>query len=100
VLKTIEDDKPSLEDHPTLRKYRDVFLEEVSGLPPRRDIDFSIELSLGAVSVSRTPYRMSTPDLVELKLQLKEMMDKGYTQPSVSPWGALVLFVKKKGRYP
>jgi hypothetical protein len=46
--------------------------------------------------VSRTPYRMSTPELVELKLQLKEMMDKGYIRPSVSPWGAPVLFVKKK----
>jgi hypothetical protein len=78
VLKTIEEDKPSLEDHPTLREYRDVFLEEVSGLPPRRDIDFSIELAPGAVQVSRTPYWMSTPELVELKLQLREMMDKGY----------------------
>jgi hypothetical protein len=46
--------------------------------------------------VSRTPYRMSTPELVELKLQLKEMMDKGYIHPNVSPWGAPVLFVKKK----
>jgi hypothetical protein len=46
--------------------------------------------------VSRTPYRMSTPELVELKLQLKEMMDKGYIWPSVSPWGAPVMFVKKK----
>jgi hypothetical protein len=46
--------------------------------------------------VSRTPYKMSTPDPIELKLQLKEMMDKGYIQPSVSPWGAPVLFVKKK----
>jgi hypothetical protein len=96
VLESVEDDKISLEDHPTLREYRDVFLEEVPGLPPRRDIDFSIELAPGAVPVSRTPYRMSTPELVELKLQLKEMMDKGYIQPSVSPWGAPVLFVKKK----
>jgi hypothetical protein len=48
------------------------------------------------VSVYRTPYRMSTPELVELKLQLKEMMDKGYIRPSVSPWGAPALFVKKK----
>ena len=78
VLKTIEGDKPSLEDHPTLREYKDVFPEEVLGLPPRRDIDFSIELAPGAVSVSRTPYRMSTPKLVELKLQFREMMDKGY----------------------
>jgi hypothetical protein len=96
VLKTIEGDKPSPDDHPILRKYRDVFLEEVPGLPPRRDIDFSIELAPEAVPVSRTPYWMSTPELVELKLQLKEMMDKGYIQPSVPPWGAPVLFVKKK----
>jgi hypothetical protein len=96
VLESVEDDKPSLEDHPTLREYRDVFLEEVSGLPPRRDIDFSIELAPGAVPMSRTPYRMTTPELVELKLQLKEMMDKGYIQPSMSPWGAPVLFLKKK----
>jgi hypothetical protein len=96
VLKSVEDDKPSLEDHPTLREYRDVFPEEVPGLPLRRDIYFSIELAPRAVPVSRTPYRMSTPELVELKLQLKEMMDRDYIQPNVSPWGAPVLFVKKK----
>jgi hypothetical protein len=96
VLESVEDDKPSLEDHPTLREYRDVFSEEVPRLPPRRDIDFSIELAPEAVPMSRTPYRMSTPELVELKLQLKEMMDRGYIRPSMSPWGALVLFVKKK----
>jgi hypothetical protein len=96
VLESVEDEKSSLEDHPTLREYRDVFPEEVSGLPLRRDIDFSIELAPGAVPVSRTPYRMSTPELVEIKLQLKEMMDKGYIRPSVSPWGAPVLFVNKK----
>jgi hypothetical protein len=96
VLKTIEGDKPSPDDHPILREYRDVFPEEVLGLPPRRDIDFSIELAPRVAPVSRTPYRMSTPELVELKLQLKEMMDKGYIRPSVSPWGAPILFVKKK----
>jgi hypothetical protein len=68
VLKTIEGDKASPDDHPILREYRDVFPEEVPGLPPRRDIDFSIELAPGAVPVSRTPYQMSTPELVELKL--------------------------------
>jgi hypothetical protein len=96
VLKTTEGAKPSPDDHPILREYQDVFPEEVPSLPPKRDIEFSIELAPGAVSVSRTPYRMSTPELVELKLQLKEMMDKGYIRPSVSPWGAPVLFVKKK----
>jgi hypothetical protein len=96
VLESVEYDKPSLEDHPTLREYRYVFSEEVPGLPSRRDIDFSIELAPGAVPVSRTPYRMSTPKLVELKSQLKEMMDKGYIRPSMSPWGEPILFVKKK----
>jgi hypothetical protein len=96
VLKTIEDDKPSPDDHPILKEYKDVFLKEVLGFPARRDIDFSIELAPGVVPVSRTPYRMSTPELVELKLQLKEMMDKVYIRPSMSPWEAPVLFVKKK----
>ena len=85
VLESIEDDKTNLEDHPILREYKDVFPEEVLGLPLRRDIEFSIELAPGAVPVSRTPYRMSTLELFELKLQLKEMMDKGYIQPNVSP---------------
>jgi hypothetical protein len=67
VLDSVEDDKPILEDHPILREYKDVFPEEVLGLPPRRNIDFSIELAPGAMLVSRTPYRMSTPELVELK---------------------------------
>jgi hypothetical protein len=96
VLESVEDGKPSLKDHPTLREYRYMFLEEVPGFPLRRDIDFLIELAPGEVPMSRTPYRMSTLELVELKLQLKEMMDKGYIWPSVSPWGAPVLFVKKK----
>jgi hypothetical protein len=68
VLEYVEDDRRNLEDHPILREYRYVFPEEVLGLPLRRDIDFSIELTPGAVPVSRTPYRMSTPELVELKL--------------------------------
>jgi hypothetical protein len=96
VLKKTEGVKPSPEEHPILREYRDVFLEYVPGLPLRRDIDFLIELAPVAVPVSRTPYQMSTPELVELKLQLKEMMEKGYIRPSVSPWGAPVLFVKRK----
>jgi hypothetical protein len=68
VLNSIENNKPILGDHPILREYKYVFPEEVPGLPPRRDIDFSIELVPGVVLVSRTPYRMSTLELVELKL--------------------------------
>jgi len=77
VLNYVEDNKPSLVDHPILREYKDVFLEEVPCLPPGRDIDFSIELVPGAVPISRAPYRMSTLEIVELKLQLKEMLYKG-----------------------
>jgi hypothetical protein len=80
-----------IEDHPVLHEYRDIFPEEIPGLPPKRDIDFSIELVPRAVLVSRVPYRMSTPKLVELKMQLKEMLDKGYIRPSVSPWGCNTL---------
>jgi hypothetical protein len=96
VLNSFEDSKPNLKNHPILREYKYVFPEEVPGLPLRRDIDFSIERVPGAVPMSRTPYRMSTPDLVELKLQLKEMMGKGYICPSVSRWGAVAFFVKTK----
>ena len=68
VLESIEDEKPNLEDHPILREYKDVFPEEVPGIPPRRDIDFSIEIAPRAVPMSRTPYRMITLELVEVKL--------------------------------
>jgi hypothetical protein len=71
LLKKIEGDKPSPDDYPILREYKDVFPEEVPGLPLRRDIDLSIELAPGVVPVSRTPYRMITPELVELNMQLK-----------------------------
>jgi hypothetical protein len=86
---------PNLEDRVILEDFEDVF-KEVLGLPPRRDIDFSINLMLGAAPVSKTPYITSTPELKELQMQLEELLKKGYICPSVSPWGAPVLFVKKK----
>lgn len=72
-----------------------MFPSDILG-PPQREVDFSIELVPRATPTSKAPYWMSTPELVELKLQLKEMLDKGYIRPSVSPWGALVLFMEKK----
>eukprot|EP00253_Pinus_taeda_P017798 PITA_17798 len=81
---------------PVVQEFVDVFPEEVPGLPPKRDVDFTIELILGAAPVSRVPYRMSVPELTELKMQLQELLDKNYIRPSVSPWGAPVLFVRKK----
>jgi hypothetical protein len=71
-------------------------LDEIPKLPPRRDIDFSIDLLPGSTPISKEPYQMSLPELIELKIQLQELLDKEYIKPSVSPWGALVLFVKKK----
>jgi hypothetical protein len=85
----------NLEDHEVLKEFKDVF-QEVPGLPPRRDIDFSINLMPGATPVLKAPYRMSTPELKELQLKLEELVKKGYICPSVSPWGASVLFMKKK----
>jgi hypothetical protein len=92
---TPKDKVPNLEDHAVLENFEDVF-KEVPGLPPKRDIDFSINLMPGAAPVSKTPYRMSTPELKELQMQLKELLKKGYIRPSVSPWGDPVLFMKKK----
>jgi hypothetical protein len=88
--------KNLLTEDPILQEFQDVFPEEIPGLPPRRDIDFTIDLVPGSAPVSKAPYRMSTPELTELKMQLQELMDKQYIRPSVSPWGAPILFVKKK----
>jgi len=73
-----------------------VFLVGILELPPHREVGFFIELVPRATPTSKEPCRMSSPKLVELKLQLKEMLDKGYIRPSVSPWGEPMLFVKKK----
>eukprot|EP00253_Pinus_taeda_P017918 PITA_17918 len=81
---------------PVVQDFADVFPEEIPGLPPKRDLDFTIELIPGAAPVSRAPYRMSVPELTELKMQLQELLEKKYIRPSVSPWGAPVLFVRKK----
>jgi hypothetical protein len=93
---TPKDKVSNVEDYAVLKEFEDVF-KEISGIPPKRDIDFSINLMPGATPTSKTPYRMSTPKLKELQMQLEELPRKGYIHPSVSPWGALVLFVKKDG---
>ncbi|TYJ98631.1 Retrotransposon protein [Cucumis melo var. makuwa] len=86
----------SLSSEPVVRDYPDVFPEELPGLPPHREVEFAIELEPGTVPISRSPYRMAPAELKELKVQLQELLDKGFIRPSVSPWGAPVLFVKKK----
>ena len=75
-------DKLKLEDIPILREYSNVFSEEISGLPLKRELDFTIELLPGAVPSSKSPYRMNILELNELKSQLKEIIDKNYIRPS------------------
>ncbi|GKC59121.1 putative reverse transcriptase domain-containing protein [Tanacetum coccineum] len=79
-----------------VRNFPEVFLDDLSGLPPLREIEFRIELIPEAVSIAKSPYRLAPSDLEELSRQLKELYDKGFIRPSSSPWGALVLFMKKK----
>jgi hypothetical protein len=77
-------------------EYADVFPHELPGMPPDRDIEFAIELQPGTTPISKRPYRMPPAELVELKKQLQELLDKGFIHPSISPWGCPALLVKKK----
>ena len=74
----------------------DIFPDDLPGLPPNRELEFGIELLLGSTPISIPPYRMAPMELKELKIQLQDLVDKGFIRPSVSPWGAPILFVKKK----
>ena len=85
-----------MENIPIVREYSEIFPKDFSGLPPEREVEFFIDLVLGTTSISKAPYRMIPTELVELKKQLEEPLVKGFIRPSVSPWGAHVLFVKKK----
>ncbi|KAM1650071.1 hypothetical protein ACFXTN_002825 [Malus domestica] len=86
----------SVEEVGVVRCYPDVFPDDLPGLPPDRDVEFSIDLLPGTYPISLTPYRMALVELRELKIQLQELTNKGFIQPSTSPWGAPVLFVRKK----
>ena len=77
-------------------EFLDVFPEELPGLPPDRDVEFSIELEPSTAPISRRPYRMAPKELAEIKKQLEELLEKGFIRPSSSPWGYLAIFVKKK----
>ncbi|XP_052734099.1 uncharacterized protein LOC128196647 [Vigna angularis] len=84
------------EERMVLDEFPDVFPEEIPGLPPTREVEFTIDLVTTAAPISVQPYRMAPAELVELKKQIEELMEKQFIRPSVSPWGALVLLVKKK----
>ncbi|EOY32328.1 Uncharacterized protein TCM_040115 [Theobroma cacao] len=88
--------EPKLEDVPIVSEFPDVFPDDLPGLPPDRELEFPIDLLPGTAPISIPPYRMAPAELKELKVQLQELVDKGFIRPSISPWGAPILFVKKK----
>jgi hypothetical protein len=89
-------DTASTLDIRTVSEFPDVFSEELPGMPLDREIEFVIELVPGTAPIFKRLYRMIANQLVELKEQLKELLDKGYIRPNASPWGASIIFVLKK----
>ena len=87
---------PSIDSVQVVRDFLYMFPADMSGMPPDRDIDFGIDLVPGTQTISIPSYRMAPAELKGLKEQLQELLDNGFIRPSVSPWGAPVLFVKKK----
>jgi hypothetical protein len=79
-----------------VNEFPNVFPEELLGMPPDRDIEFVIDLKSGTAPIYKSPYRMTTSQLAELKEHIKELLDKGYIHPSSSSWGAPAIFVLKK----
>jgi hypothetical protein len=84
-----------LEDIKVVNEYPDVFLDDLPGMSPDHDIEFSIELLPGTAPISKRPYRMNVKDLAELKKHIEQLLSKGFIHPSSSPWGAPTLFVDK-----
>ena len=90
--------KKNLEELPVVCEFTDVFSIDYSKLPPQREVEFGIECVLGTNPISKAPYRMASSGLKELKEQLQDLLDKGFIHPSISSWGAPMLFVKKKDK--
>ena len=88
-----------LEDIPIVTNFSVVFPNDLPRLPPDREVEFTIDLVPEITPISNAPYRMTPIELKELKVQLQELLDKGFIKPNVSPWGAPVLFVKKNGGF-
>ncbi|GKF68085.1 putative reverse transcriptase domain-containing protein, partial [Tanacetum coccineum] len=89
-------DEKRLEDIPVVREFPKVFLENLPGLPPVRQVEFQIDLIPRTIPVARAPYRLAPSEMQELSDQLQELSDQGFIRPSTSPWRAPILFVKKK----
>ncbi|GJW24116.1 hypothetical protein Tco_0037927, partial [Tanacetum coccineum] len=95
-LACIKADEKKLDDIQVVRDFPEVFPDDLSGLPPMREIEFRIDLISGASPVVKSPYRLAPSEMLELSNQLKELQEKGFIRPSHSPWGAPMFFVKKK----
>ena len=91
-----EKGKIGLSGIPIVREFPDVFPEELLGLPLEREVEVTIDILPGVSHIAQPPYRMAPKELDKLKIQLQELLDKGFIRPSNSPWGAPVLFVMKK----
>jgi len=89
-------ERKELANLPIAWDFPDMFPDELPRVPPYRKIDFSIKLLPGTQPISKTPYHMAANELKELKVQLQDLLEKGFIRPSASPWGAPVLFVSKK----
>jgi hypothetical protein len=85
-----------IESIKVVSEFPDVFPKDLPGMPPERKVEFAIELLPGTAPIFKRAYRVSRPELVELKKQIDELSEKGYIRPSTSPWAAPVLFVEKK----
>jgi hypothetical protein len=83
-------------DIPVVSEFPDIFLEDLSSMPLDQDVEFIIELQPGTAPISKRPYKMTPKELAELKVQLNDLLDRGYIHPSSSPWVCPALFVKKK----
>ena len=95
-LRSAKIEEAKLGEIAIVKDFPEVFLDDLSGLPPVREIEFRIELIPGAIPVAKSLYRLAPSEMEELSRQLRELQDKGFIRPSSSPWGAPVLFVKKK----
>jgi hypothetical protein len=93
-LNTLKEAK--LEDILVVHEFQDVFPKELPGMPPDREIEFTIDLIPGTTPIAQAPYKMGPKELVELKEQLDELQQKGFIQKSISPWGTPVIFVDKQ----
>ncbi|XP_015161079.1 uncharacterized protein [Solanum tuberosum] len=95
-VRDVSREGPTVDSVPIFREFTDVFPPDLPGLPPDRDIDFPIEVEPGTKPISIPSYHVAPVELKELSVQIQDLLDKGFIRPSVSPWGAPVLFVKKK----